>query len=214
MTSFIPRRRAFAAILAASLAVLGGCSEPDGENAEPASQSAEPAVQNLPAGDAPAAAPEPARFTSEYTTLDLAACDVMRRAAEGHSVEYRCPGRGNVNLLLHDGDGRFDFDVGVRNEEFQSIGAFNSIASTIEWRLDAGTPVAVVFRLNDATLEDRGRSVLAIEKVGTAQSPGCRIAQIAGDTPDLNARARSIADERAAAFDCSTDQMQVVGNAL
>lgn len=214
MTGFIPRRRAFAVILAAPLAVLLGCSEPDGENAEPAGQSVEPTVQNLPVGDVPTATPEPTRFTSEYTTLDLAACDVMRRAAEGHSVEYRCPGRGNVSLLLHDGDGRFDLDAGVRNEEFQSIGAFNSVAPTIEWRLDGGSPVAVIFRLNDATLEDRGRSVLAIEKVGTAQSPGCRIAQIAGDTPDPNTRALSIADERAADFDCSTDEIQVVGNAL
>ena len=210
----IPRRRAFAALLAAPLAILGGCSEPDGENAEPAGQSAEPAVQKLPAGDAPAATPEPARFTSDYTTLDLAGCDVMRRAAEGHSVEYRCLGRGNVSLLLHDGDGRFDLDAGVRNEEFQSIGAFNSIAPTIEWRLDTGNPVAVIFRLHDATMGSRDRSVLAVEKVGTAQSPGCRIAQIAGDTPDANMRARRIADERAADFDCSTDQMQVVGSAL
>lgn len=214
MTGFIPRRRAFAAIFAAPLILLGGCGQPEEETAEVARQGAGPTVQDLPAGDAPQASPEPARFTSDYSTLDFDDCTVTREAAEGHSVDYRCPGRAGLPLLLHDGDGRYDLDAGVRNDEFQSIGAFNSIGTTIEWRLDEGRPIAVIFRLNDATMEDRGRSVLAVEKVGTAQSPGCRIAQIAGDTPDLNARARSIADERAVEFDCSADRMQVVGNAL
>lgn len=216
MIDFTSLRRASALILAIPLAAVGGCSQSDDRTAqtEESGGAAGPVVQDLPAGDAPPEAPEPARFTSDYRTLDFGDCTVTRQATEGQSVDYRCPGRGDVPVLLHDGDGRYDLDAGVRNGQFQSIGAFNSIGTTIEWRLDEGRPVAVIFRLNDATMEDHGRSVLAVEKVGTSQSPGCRIAQIAGETPDANAEARRIADRRAPGFDCGTDEMQVIGNAL
>lgn len=161
------------------------------------------------AEDAPAS-----RFTSDYTTLSFDDCTITRRASEGIGIDYRCPGRGGIPLLLHDGDGRYDVDAGIRNDQFQSIGAFNSIGTTIEWRLDQGAPVAVIFRLYDATQEQRGRSVLAVEKIGTAGAPGCRIAQVAGDTDDANMRARQIADRQAAGFACASDKMEVVGNAL
>lgn len=172
---------------------------------------------------APDPAPSPSKdtsgemggFASTYTDLDLDKCKlVSEQAEEGTSAEWLCPGFGELPLIVEEGDGRFDVDAGPKNEAFETIGAFNSLGDAVEWRLNNGMPFAIIFRYQDATPEAKGRTVLAVEKVGTTALPGCRVAQVAGDVPDANQVARDIADTNAADFTCGTSEMAVVGGAL
>lgn len=168
-------------------------------------------------GDAPAPTAEQAelnaapQFASTYTDFDLAKCEVLsEEREEGSSAEYRCPGFGELPLLVQEGDGRFDLDVGGDDGGFQTIGAFNDIEDTIEWRLKDGQPFAVIFRFLDVTEEAKGRTVLAVETVTRSGQSPCRVAQIAGDTPDANQKARELADAAAAeGFICPPEPERV-----
>ncbi|MCR2832482.1 hypothetical protein [Parerythrobacter lacustris] len=171
-------------------------------------------------GDAPAPTAEQAelnaapQFASTYTDFDLAKCEVLsEEREEGSSAEYRCPGFGELPLLVQEGDGRFDLDAGGDDGGFQTIGAFNDIGDTVEWRLKNGQPFAVIFRFLDVTEEAKGRTVLAVETVTRLGLPACRVAQIAGDTPDANQKARELADAAATeGFRCP-DEPELLGNA-
>lgn len=204
--------------LAAALA-LAACSQeaPESEPVEKTTGSATPAAETPttepgadPADEAPADA---GGYSSVYTDFDLEACRVTGESTEGASVDYACPGRDGVPIFVHLGDGRFDLDAGVDGEEFMTIGAFNELGDRLEWRLKDGEPVAVIFRYLDIAPQSDGRTVLAVEKIGRAGSPGCRVAQIAGDTPGANDVAREIADTRTESFRCGQDEARIVGNA-
>lgn len=202
----------------AAMALVGcqGHGEPDEEAAAPA-QTGEghtPASSSPAVADGDAQAAESDEFSSHYTPLDLAACEVTdSESEEGQWAERTCPGYRGVPLLVDDGDGRFDIDAGVRNEAFQSLGAFNDPPDTIEWRLKDGVPFAIIYRLTDATPEGAGRTALMVERIGTAQRPGCTIAQVAGSAREASVRARQFADRTAAGFDCAASQPATVGNA-
>lgn len=211
-------RRPFAISALASALALAACSQdpperaPDDETPAPA-PTASTGQPPAAADEATEDAPDSGGHASAYSDFDLETCRVTGENPEGASVDYACPGRGGVPVFVHLGDGRFDLDAGVANEEFMTIGAFNDIGDQLEWRMRDGAPFAVIFRYLDVAPQGEGRTVLAVEKIGRAGAPGCRVAQIAGDTPDANARAREIADTRAAAFRCGTDEARIVGNA-
>lgn len=177
-------------------------------------------------GGEPAETPEPGTTVGEeagaeltglastYSDVDLEKCDLLsEEREEGSSATWRCDGFGAVPLIVKEGDGRIDVDVGVESDDFATIGAFNTIGKTAEWRLRDGKPFAVIFRYEDATEGAAGRTVLAVEKVGAAGSPGCRVGQVAGDTPDANQVARDMADSAAADFVCGQDEPAMIGNA-
>ena len=190
-------------LAAASLAALAACGAQEDAVPEPGTTE----------GDE--AGPELTGFASTYSEIDLEACkQTSLETEEGTSATWTCDGFGDIPLFIAEGDGRFDLDAGVENEQFETIGAFNSLAETVEWRLKDGEPFAVIFRYNDATVEAEGRTVLAVEKIGRADSPGCRVAQIAGETPDANQVARDLADQSVADFSCGVDEAAVVGDAL
>jgi hypothetical protein len=113
---------------------------------------------------------------------------------------------------VSEGDLRFDIDAGVPNANFQTILAFNDIGDTVEWRLREGAPFATIIRYRDVSSESGPRSVPAVDKIGRPGAPGCRVAQIAGETADANVRARAIADREAADFDCG-EEPRYIGNA-
>lgn len=176
-------------------------------------------------GSEPASTPEPdsssapakemAGNASVYTALDLDKCKLVdAQTEEGASAEWECAGFGDVPLVVEEGDGRFDVDAGVKNAAFETVGAFNSLGDTVEWRLRDGKPFAIIFRYSDATEEGKGRTVLAVEKVGDVAVPGCRVAQIAGDVENANEVARELADTNVPEFVCGTSEMAVVGGAL
>ncbi len=142
----------------------------------------------------------PAR--SVYTTLDLDRCRTLEVAEEGESVRQRCPGLGAIPLLVNAGDGRFDVDAGVDNGEWESLAAFNAPGPRIEWRLAAGRPFAIIYRLRLTSPEQPPGSALIVETIGRPGAPGCQIATVDGALADANARARAIADRQARTFRC------------
>lgn len=206
------------AILAALL-LAGGTLAACGETVpvDEAREKAAPDAVQLPDFDDVAATAEEEtadeRFSSAFGTLDLDQCEVLTRQEEGEGATFSCGLIGGVPIFVQSGDGRFDLDAGVQNEQFQTIGAFNEIAPRIEIRSDGGEPFAVIFRYQDVSLQSNNRSVLAVESIGTEETPGCRIAQIGGGAGAANQRAREIADLAAdGETDCTADP-QVIGDA-
>ena len=63
-----------------------------------------------------------------------------------------------------------------------------------------------------SSVRKTARSVLAVESIGSSDSPGCRIAQIGGGAGAANQRARGIADASAGEVDCSQEP-QFIGDA-
>jgi len=212
-------RRPFVWLWLAAVLPLAGCSQEAPER-EPVEAPPSPAARDAgtPAAErAPdPAAEEPAGadgYSSAYTAFDLEACRLIGESSEGASADYACPGRGGVPIFVHLGDGRLDIDAGIDGEEFTTIGAFNELGERLEWRMKDGSPFAVIFRYRDVAPQSEGRTVIGIEKIGRADKPGCRVAQIGGETPDANRVAREMADARAEDFLCGADEMRVVGNA-
>ena len=209
------RKGALALLAGAGLLALAACgsAEEAGDLLQEPDQS--PSTQP---GDAPliaadgipedmdadlSAARTDAGDSSAYTRFDLAKCDVLEEnREEGSYAAYSCPGYQGVKLFVQEGDGRFDLDAGVDDDAFQTMSPFNYIGDTIEWRMKDGKPFAVIFRYWDATETGKGESMLAVESIGTAGQPGCRVAEIPGTAPNPNQQARELADSRATSFEC------------
>lgn len=148
---------------------------------------------------APAAAQS---ATSAYTMLNLDRCRTLEVIEEGESVRRRCPGLAGIPLFVDAGDGRFDVDAGVDNDEWESLGGFNEAGPRIEWRLARGRPFAIIYRLRLTGPEQPPGSSLIVETIGRRGVPGCQIAIVDGALADANARARAIADRRARTHRC------------
>ena len=208
-------------ILIAPLALLAGCGQAVDDDTEVTGRDATGEAGADPSGVAPA---PPARMIADaapvgnvrqrsvYGEFDLTVCTQLSEQEEGEGATWRCPGRDGVSLFVQSGDGRFDLDAGAENDKFQTVGAFNEIAETVEYRMANDEIVAVIFRYRDVSMQNSGRTVLAVEKVGTEAAPGCRVAQIGGGAVDANGQAQTIADRRAADFDC-TQEPVYIGNA-
>ena len=144
---------------------------------------------------------------SVYTPLDLDRCEITEQVEEGESVSWECPGHAAFALFVSSGDGRFDVDAGVENDEWETLPQFNNPGPRVEWRVDGRVPVAIIFRLVSADPEHPG-SALFVETIGNAGAPGCTVAVVDGRLPNANSRAREIADRRAAGFRCGVDSAE------
>ena len=196
--------RSFAISSVALVLALAACSQGDNAADTDAVPSPQPSDGTVEKPDTPQQSDD--GYTSAYTKLDLESCRVLDQSTdEGSWVELRCAGYEGIELFVSEGDLRFDVDAGVPNETFQTIMAFNELGETVEWRLREGEPFATIIRYRDVSMQGGERSVLAVDKIGTTGAPGCRVAQIAGDTPRANARARASADADAATFDCAKE---------
>ncbi len=135
-----------------------------------------------------------AGISSEYTQIPGSGCKRIAYTEEGASSVFQCVGYAGIPLFIKDGDARTDLDAGAQSE-FRSRGEFNSPGATVEWRIAPdGKPFAIIYRLV-TDMDDQPRQTwLVAETIGTAGKPGCRIAEIAGSTPDANAAARAAAD--------------------
>ena len=202
--------------LALAATALTACGE-----TVPADQARESSVEDVtidepqvpPIGETASEETPDERFASAYGTLDLDQCEVLTQQEEGEGATFRCGLIAGVPIFVQAGDGRFDLDAGVENDQFQTIAAFNEIAPRIEIRSDEGAPFAVIFRYQDASLQSNNRSVIAVERIGTRDDPGCRIAQIGGGAGAANQRAREIADLAADGETDCTAEPQVIGDA-
>jgi hypothetical protein len=156
-----------------------------------------------------AAAPAAAN-DSVYTELDLDRCRLVEFVEEGESVRWECPGHASIPLFVSSGDGRFDVDAGVENEEWETLSPFNNPGPRVEWRTDGSAPVAIIFRLVSAVPEHR-EAALFVETIGRAGAPGCTIGVVNAARADANLRARELADRRAATFRCGVDTAERLG---
>lgn len=143
--------------------------------------------------------------TSAYTPLDLERCRVIERIEEGESVRFLCPGHAGVALYVSAGDGRFDLDAGVDNDEWESLNPFNHLGPRVEWRMRGRVAVAAIYRVIVDAPESNVRSALVVESIGRRGRPGCLTAVVNGALPNANALARAAAD-RAAAFRCGVEE--------
>lgn len=152
-------------------------------------------------------------YSSAYTSFSKNDCVRVSGSAEASDGEFRCLGYKGVPLFLQDSDLRSDLDAGVANARFETTGPYNRIMDTIEWRMRDGKPFAIIFRYDVHHEIGPKPTTLAIEKIGSTGAPGCRVAHIAGSSPNPNLRAREAADDTASDFVCGADKPQTVGDA-
>ena len=157
-------------------------------------------------GDSPPGGPSRGGAGVESAYTEIEGCETLRTFEEGGGAEQRCPGVGGVPLFVSEGDLRYDVDAGAPNGAFTTPSGFNSLGTTVEWRLRDGEPFAVIVRYDvegpGGTAAER-RSDLAVIKVGREGVPGCLVGYVPADAaPDQNTAARRLADRDAADYDC------------
>lgn len=149
---------------------------------------------------------------SAYTQINLDECLVLN--ADDFGASWSCPGYKGFPLYVAEGDLRFfvSFGFGAPDERAasQTLGPFNTIHTTLEWRLNNETgdfkPFATILRY---FLEDIGNGIDDEVLVITKIEPGntCHIAYVdAKTTPNANVVARRYADNEAPSFNCETDR--------
>lgn len=138
-------------------------------------------------------AAKPATVTSAYSKLDLDKCKLVETDEVGSFANYRCPGVAGVPLIVEVGDDRYDLDAGVPDRDELWGQTFDEPNPTVEWRLHRGRPFALIYRLTGTNPERPRTSRLLVETVGRPGKPGCRVAEIAGATPNANQAARNAA---------------------
>ncbi|MEQ1649097.1 MAG: hypothetical protein ABL898_10955 [Hyphomicrobiaceae bacterium] len=154
------------------------------------------------------------------TTIDLKACKLVKKHADGNS--WICKGLSAYPVYVAEGDLRFFVSVGVAPEKRraaqQTLKPFNTLfpgkttRTSIEWRVGgtsaARTPYATIIRYHTMRDEQGGQTqrgeVLVVSKVSAEET--CHLAVIdALATPNAMEMARRIADERASPFSCKDD---------
>ena len=143
---------------------------------------------------APAASWAQPRITSAYTTLNLDRCTPLDRGETPEWAEWRCAGYRRISLFVQNGDDRYDVDAGIADEDEIWANTFDYPGKTVEWRISAGRPFAIIYRLLPANPDAPRVSTLFVETIGTRGRPGCRVAMISGSAKNANAQARTAAD--------------------
>ena len=145
-----------------------------------------------------AVAPAPSwaqpRITSAYTTLNLDRCAPLDRGDTPEWAEWRCAGYRGIALFVQNGDDRYDVDAGVADKDEIWANTFDYPGKTVEWRISAGSPFAIIYRLLPANPDAPRVSTLVVETIGVRGKPGCRVAMIPGSAKNANLQARVAAD--------------------
>lgn len=167
-----------------------------------------------------AMAQSPDAIRSKVTTIELKSCKLLKKHEDGNS--YICPGHGGNKLYVAEGDLRFFVAAGPKPDKTlaaeQTLRPFNTIfkgranRAPVEWRFGpapATQPYATIVRYF-TNLDGTKGEVIVVSKVSDKES--CHVAMIdALANPNAIELARSIADERAAAFDCSKAEAKAEG---
>lgn len=164
-------------------------------------------------------------ISSAYTDLDPAKdCTTVAAAEDGEGdwANLVCAGYRGYPVLLYSADLResvfYGFPpAGDLAPAWESFGAFNSVGTKIEWRIETEGAIAHPFaaihrwRVSDGEHPDRQTEVLVIEKVGQLHlREGCAVGLVrATGNPEANKQARRIADENARNFTCGSDRIEI-----
>ena len=154
-------------------------------------------------------------ISSAYTSFDIKHCKVLDAAnpAEEWGGSWLCAGYGGLKVYVAEGDLREMLAYGRNPRKHcaatQSFSAFNSAFPTIEWRLDAGKPFAVIQRFSVSRPDDSDKSETWLAVTRLEDGNSCRAAVIKGSMPKANALARQAADQ-SRGFDCLRDEARII----
>jgi len=153
----------------------------------------------------------PAFAQSDYTHLDLEACEVIATYEEAGGVDLKCPGYGGFPVYVSEGDARMDVDYGAPSGAFETFFAFNSVGETIEWFYDENGVYAAALRFF-IDVDGRSAEALVVSKVGLPGDPGCVVGVVDASVEQANGMARGIA-ALSPLFDCTSDQVVIASGA-
>ena len=146
--------------------------------------------------------------SSIYTRIDLDTCKLVERFAEGQGAAWRCPGHAGLDLRVVEGDLRFYIGYGRHAERQtamrQTVPQFNTIHSTLEWRVERRggkwNPFATILRYHWDADGEKGQT-LVVTRLG--EDDACHVGYVKADgNARANEQARAIADDLARDFDC------------
>jgi hypothetical protein len=164
-------------------------------------------------------------ISSQYSSTAPKDCRMIGKPSElDGSTTRLCPGKGGFSVLISEDDLRETVSVGKSRVAAAKEPAaqvwfepFNSTLTTVEWRLAGNKPFAIIQRWliadnsdRDAKDRPRDKAMLAVTRL----PPGavCHVAYIdVAANPDANELARKAADELARDFQCSWDEVKIIG---
>jgi hypothetical protein len=155
--------------------------------------------------------------TSVYTKYNLDKCPKLDvgNTEEGDSGSWLCKGYGNLKIYFAEGDLRDMVAFGKSPKDHcaahQTFSGFNSVKSTIEWRLNKGKPIAAIQRWTvsyDPEDSAKTKTWLVVTRIESGNS--CHMAVIEGALPNANIKAREIADSLAEKFECGVSSQTAI----
>jgi hypothetical protein len=147
---------------------------------------------------------------SVYTSVALESCALqpVNKNDPLESGVWICVGYQGIPVLIAEGDLRFfvsyGFEAAGQLAAQQTLPPFNTINSTLEWRLDDdGVPFATILRFFTDS-GDGGPSEQILVVTALSEGGVCHAAYVnASVNADANVMAREAADLFARNFDCS-----------
>ena len=155
-------------------------------------------------------------ISSAYTTLDLDKCPVTKTFADSGGSVRTCEGYGGLPVQVAEDDLRYFVWYGDSDQTAarQTLTHFNTIHSTLEWRIErrdgVWQPFATILRYSWEQ-GDNGPKGETLVVIKLAANDACHVAYLRADgNPKANETAREIADGRARTFDCKQDEPATV----
>jgi hypothetical protein len=147
---------------------------------------------------------------SAYTSIALESCQLQAPNPEDplESGVWLCAGYQGIPVRIAESDLRFfvsyGFDAGNQQAAHQTLPPFNTIHTTLEWRLDDnGVPFATILRFFAESF-DGGPAEQILVVTAISEAGACHAAYVnASVNADANVMARLAADLFARNFDCS-----------
>ena len=202
---------AMALLTALSIVACSGQSRTEATVSSLANKSAENLERKAHgAGKANAAESEDSEeFTSDYTDLTNTECTTIESDETGAGyIREQCGQFKGIPLFRVEGDLRQHAYAGNIPSGQITIAPFNYLGEKVEWRMQAGKPIALIYRLiaDAPDIPESGKTQLFVQKIGVGDEQGCIIGLVAGSYKDANDVARMIADT-AENRDCALDDM-------
>ena len=155
-------------------------------------------------------------ISSVYTDLDLEKCPVTKTFADSGGSVRTCDGYNGVPVQVAEDDLRYFVWFGKDDQTAarQTLTHFNTIHSTLEWRVEnhegVSQPFATILRYSWERGDNGPKGqTLVVTKLGADDA--CHVAYVKADgNPKANETAREIADSRARNFDCKQDRPMTV----
>jgi hypothetical protein len=155
--------------------------------------------------------------TSVYTKFDIAKCTKLDVGSidEGDGGSWLCDGYGGLKIYFAEGDLREFVGIGKSPKKTcaaeQTFGGFNSVNTTVEWRLKKGNPIATIQRWTVSyDPEDSAKTKTWLVVTRIERNNSCHMAAVEGSVANANIKAREITDQSAEKFECGVSAQTAV----